>query len=749
MSPAIRAPHRFSLLTALLILFGIVGAEIISGWIVDTLYSIAVVAGLFSGSPHDPNVQATLTIIAQVAAFGIITALALWRNGENWRSLGHWNFRPWTLPLAFLPIVASMPIFISEVDNLLRALNWEQGLDDWDFIPDLDVLVGGSWQGVVLAVVVAPFTEEVVFRGLVLRGLLGRWSPWAAIILSSVLFALMHFNPAQAPIAFAAGMVLGWVYVRTRSLGLCILGHAMNNASAYLPADLPLQIENYNHVPETAAGFFHPWWFDALGLALFAAGVWMLHRRVPPGASWRLPKVAEPPLLASTGLPPVLVGSPKSLGASAGLPDSSHQMSVELNQLVTSLAERARAASLLLATAPRATKDAALEKLADLIDASHFELMQANQRDLLSPEAGALSEAGRERLTLSEGKLRHLSASVREVARLPDPVGTVLEEIHRPNGLHIRKIRVPIGVIGIIFEARPNVTVDCAILCLKSGNASILRGGKESFHTNMALAALIQDALQSAGLPPEAVQLVPTTDRSALTALLKLDTLIHCIIPRGGENLIRFVAENSTIPVIKHYKGVCFVYVDAAADLAMAEAITLNAKVSRPSVCNAAEQLLVHRDVAPRFLPAVARALVAKNVQLRCDPASAAILERENIPTTPATAADFKTEFLDYVLAVRVVDSLESAIATINRDSSNHSDAIVTSDEPAARRFLAEVDSATVYWNASTRFTDGYEFGYGAEIGISTDRLHARGPMGLPELCSYKFLIEGTGQIRE
>ncbi|MGH7943523.1 MAG: glutamate-5-semialdehyde dehydrogenase [Opitutaceae bacterium] len=423
-------------------------------------------------------------------------------------------------------------------------------------------------------------------------------------------------------------------------------------------------------------------------------------------------------------------------------------MSAELSQLVTSLAERARAASLLLATAPRAKKDAALEKLADLIDAAHFELLEANQRDLLSPEAGSLNEAARERLTLSEKKLRQLAASVREVVALPDPVGHILEEITRPNGLRIRKIRVPIGVIGIIFEARPNVTVDCAILCLKSGNASILRGGKECFHTNLALTALIQSALNSAGLPADAVQLVPTTDRAALAALLKLDTLIHCIIPRGGENLIRFVAENSTIPVIKHYKGVCFVYVDAAADLAMAESITVNAKASRPSVCNAAEQLLVHRNVAAQFLPSVARALVAKNIQLRCDPASAAILQRENISTTPATPADFKTEFLDYVLAVRIVESLESAVATINRDGSNHSDAIVTTDETAARRFLAEVDSATVYWNASTRFTDGYEFGYGAEIGISTDRLHARGPMGLPELCSYKFIIEGSGQVR-
>jgi glutamate-5-semialdehyde dehydrogenase len=224
--------------------------------------------------------------------------------------------------------------------------------------------------------------------------------------------------------------------------------------------------------------------------------------------------------------------------------------------------------------------------------------------------------------------------------------------------------------------------------------------------------------------------------------------LIHCVIPRGGEGLIRYVAENSTIPVIKHYKGVCFIYVDAAADLAMAEAITVNAKVSKPSVCNAAEQLLVHRSVAEKFLPAAARALVARKVQLRCDAASAAILAQAQIPTTPASEADYTTEFLDYVMAVRVVDSLDTAIATINRDSSNHSDAIVTKDETAARRFLAEIDSATVYWNASTRFTDGYEFGYGAEIGISTDRLHARGPMGLRELCTHKFVIEGTGQVR-
>ncbi len=425
-------------------------------------------------------------------------------------------------------------------------------------------------------------------------------------------------------------------------------------------------------------------------------------------------------------------------------------MSAELTSLVTSLAQRARAASLVLATTPTTAKNAALARLADLIDASHAALLAANTLDLASPEAAALTTASRDRLTLTTARLNHLAASVREVIALPDPVGDLLEETTRPNGLHIRKVRVPIGVIGIIYEARPNVTIDCAILCLKSGNASILRGGKECFHTNTALAALITAALTAAGLPADAVQLIPTTDRAALNALLKLDALIHCIIPRGGESLIRFVAENSTIPVIKHFQGVCFVYVDAAADLAMAEAITVNAKASRPSACNAAEQLLVHASVAGKFLPAVARALIAKNVQLRCDPASLSIVAASDLSAlvAPATASDYTTEFLDTIIAVRVVDSLDTAIATINRDSSNHSDAIVTDDEPAARRFLASVDSATVYWNASTRFTDGFEFGYGAEIGISTDRLHARGPMGLRELCTYKFLIEGTGQIR-
>ncbi|MFA5264069.1 MAG: glutamate-5-semialdehyde dehydrogenase [Opitutaceae bacterium] len=424
-------------------------------------------------------------------------------------------------------------------------------------------------------------------------------------------------------------------------------------------------------------------------------------------------------------------------------------MSADLAQLVTSIAQRARAASLILSGIPTSAKNAALVKLAELLPSSAEAIMAANRKDLDEARANGLSSAQIDRLTLNPARLDQLAESVRQVAALPDPVGEELDRTTRPNGLLIRRVRVPIGVIGIVYEARPNVTIDCAILCLKSGNASILRGGKESFHTNMALASLIQQALSYAGLPTDAVQLIPTTDRAALNTLLKLDTLVHCIIPRGGESLIRFVAENSTIPVIKHYKGVCFVYVDKDADPAIAEKVIVNAKCQRPGVCNAAEQLLVHRAVADSILPRIARALIAaKNVQLRCDPESAAILARNGLPHVPAKEADYTTEFLDYILAIRVVGSLEESIATINRDSSSHSEAIITRDEAAAARFMAGVDSSAVFWNASTRFNDGFEFGLGAEIGISTDRLHARGPMGLRELCSYKWLVTGNGQVR-
>ena len=426
-------------------------------------------------------------------------------------------------------------------------------------------------------------------------------------------------------------------------------------------------------------------------------------------------------------------------------------MSVDLVQLVTTIAQRARAASLVLATTPTARKDAALLRLADLIPAAAAALLAANAKDLEAARANGLPPHQIERISLSPAKLDHLAESVRQVAALPDPVGSTLEDWTRPNGIHIRKRRVPIGVIGIIYEARPNVTIDCAILCLKSGNAAILRGGKEIFHTNTAFAALLTQALAETGLPADAVQLIPTTDRAALNTLLKLDTYVHCIIPRGGESLIRFVAQNSTIPVIKHYTGVCFLYADKDADPVLAEKILINAKTQRPGVCNTVEQLLVHADVAPTLLPRLSAALAAKGVQLRCDPASLAILSPVGRPLAGAQAAvesDFTAEFLDLIIAVRIVPDLETAIATINRDSSGHTEAIITRDEATARRFQDAIDSAVVTWNASTRFNDGFEFGFGAEIGISTDRLHARGPMGLNELCSYKYIIDGTGQVR-
>lgn len=423
-------------------------------------------------------------------------------------------------------------------------------------------------------------------------------------------------------------------------------------------------------------------------------------------------------------------------------------MSDELAHQVIVLARRARAASLELTTVTTEQKNAALRVLAALLAATSERLLEANAIDLAEAEANGLTEVQIDRLRLTPGRLEQLAESVRQVAALPDPVGETLEAWTREDGLAIRKVRVPIGVIGIIYEARPNVTIDCAVLCLKSGNAAILRGGKEIFHTNTAFAGLITQALVEAGLPEAAVQLIPTTDRAALNTLLKLDTLVHCLIPRGGEGLIRFVAENSTIPVIKHYTGVCCVYVDRDVDAGLAEAVVVNAKTQRPGVCNAAEQLLVHEEVASILLPQLAAALIGRGVELRCDTASAVHLSRAGLAHVLAKPEDYTAEFLGLVMAVRVVGSLEEAVATINRDGSGHSDAVLTRDAETARRFQMAVDSATVYWNASTRFTDGFEFGFGAEIGISTDRLHARGPMGLRELCTYKYLLNGTGQIR-
>ncbi|MGE9295340.1 MAG: glutamate-5-semialdehyde dehydrogenase, partial [Puniceicoccales bacterium] len=422
-----------------------------------------------------------------------------------------------------------------------------------------------------------------------------------------------------------------------------------------------------------------------------------------------------------------------------------------LEKLITGIAKQARLASLELATLDTAAKNRALEVLADRIVAATDELLAENAKDLAAAEALELSKPMVERLTFTPERIQKMADGVREVAALPDPVGEELEQIERPNGLDIRKVRVPIGVVGIIYESRPNVTIDCAVLCLKSGNAAILRGGKEAFHTNMALAKILSEALFEADINPHAVQLIPTIDRWALTELLKLDKYVHCIIPRGGESLIRFVAENSRIPVIKHFTGVCSIYVDAECDAELAEKIVINAKTQRVSVCNTIENLFIHREAAPDMLPRLARALEDKKVELRVDSTAAKLLEKINaggiahgapsIEFNIATEEDFYTEYLDYIIAVKLVDSVDEAIADINLYGSAHSDGIVTTNEATAKRFLQGVDSATVYWNASTRFTDGYEFGLGAEIGISTDRLHARGPMGLRELCTYKYLV--------
>jgi glutamate-5-semialdehyde dehydrogenase len=358
-----------------------------------------------------------------------------------------------------------------------------------------------------------------------------------------------------------------------------------------------------------------------------------------------------------------------------------------------------------------------------------------------------LSAAMQDRLRLDEKRIASMAKGLREVAALPDPVGRVLDERTRPNGLKLRKVATPIGVVVIIYESRPNVTADAASLCFKSGNATILRGGKEAIHSNMAIASLMIEAAKATlpSFPEHAIQVVPTTDREAIRELLSLTQYVDLCMPRGGEGLIRAVTECSKVPVIKHYKGVCHVYVDERADLGMAEEIALNAKVQRPAVCNAMETLLVHSAAAERFLPRLAGRLEEYKVELRGDEAARRILGEA---VKRATETDYTTEYNDFVLNIRVVDDLGQAIEHINTFGSAHSDSIVTADESRAQRFLAEVDSATVYWNASTRFTDGGEFGMGAEIGISTDKIGARGPMGLEELTTYKWLCFGSGQVR-
>lgn len=419
----------------------------------------------------------------------------------------------------------------------------------------------------------------------------------------------------------------------------------------------------------------------------------------------------------------------------------------QITILIEDIAKRARAASLDLATLSTDSKNAFLEQLADALIAQTQVIIEANALDLDAAEKSGLSGPMLERLSLTAERIEAMAQGVRQVAALPDPVGAEIERLAPPKGFDLRKIRVPMGVIGIIYESRPNVTVDCAILCLKSGNASILRGGKEAFQSNMKLAEIIRGALQASGINEDAVQVIPTTDRAALNVLLKQDDTIHCIIPRGGESLIRFTVENSRIPVIKHYTGVCSIYIDAAAEPEKAESILINAKCQRPSVCNAAENLIVHQDATAQ-LPQLAKALHDRGVELRVEPKAKAILTGTGLPIVDATPEDFATEYTDLIISIAVVADTKAAIELINTNGSGHSDAIVTEDAEAARLFLAGVDASTVYHNASTRFTDGFEFGLGAEIGISTDRLHARGPMGLNELCTYKYVIHGQGEIR-
>lgn len=409
------------------------------------------------------------------------------------------------------------------------------------------------------------------------------------------------------------------------------------------------------------------------------------------------------------------------------------------------LARRARVASRLLATARGAQKNQWLHDVAAALVERSDEILVANQQDLALGTEQGLSGAILDRLKLTPERLRAAAAGVREVAALPDPVGRVLDSSRRPNGLEVLKVGVPLGVIFFIYESRPNVTVDASALGVKSGNALILRGGKEAANSNAALCALQRDSLVEVGLPADAVQLVVTPDRSAVGELLRLNTYIDVTIPRGGESLIRRVAAEATMPVLKHYKGNCHVYVDRAADLEMAERILINAKCQRPGVCNAAESLLVHREVAADFLPRIAVALRQLGVELRgCEETRRLIPE-----CRAATEDDFAAEYLDLILSIKVVEELEAAIDHINHYGSQHSDAIVTSDLTAARRFVAAVDSAAVFVNASTRFHDGYEFGLGAEIGISTDKFHARGPCGLLELTSYKYVVYGDGQVRQ
>jgi glutamate-5-semialdehyde dehydrogenase len=404
----------------------------------------------------------------------------------------------------------------------------------------------------------------------------------------------------------------------------------------------------------------------------------------------------------------------------------------------------AKIAARTLATAGTDAKNAALRAMADALGANQSAIIDANSRDLADARDKGMTPHLVERLTLNAKRIGEMQTGLAQVAALPDPIGIVLSGWRRPNGLQITKTRVPLGVIGIIYESRPNVTVDAAALCLKSGNAALLRGGSEAIHSNIALANILQEALETAGLPRTSIQLIQSTDRAAARRLMTLNGFVDCLIPRGGASLIKTVVENATVPVIETGTGNCHVYVDKSADFAMAAEITLNAKVQRPSVCNSAETLLVHSQIAPEFLKFIGPQLKEAGVEVRADTRTKSYLP----DAVPAAEEDWYTEYNALILAVKVVDSLEEAVNHINTYGTQHSEAIITEDYAAAQLFTDGVDCAAVYVNASTRFTDGFEFGFGAEIGISNQKLHARGPMGLEELTTYKYIVRGDGQIR-
>jgi glutamate-5-semialdehyde dehydrogenase len=411
-------------------------------------------------------------------------------------------------------------------------------------------------------------------------------------------------------------------------------------------------------------------------------------------------------------------------------------------------AYRSQAASRDLAPLPRAMKDDALLAMADALEVRTKEIIEANAADVEQARAAGTSEAIVDRLTLTPERVRAMASDVRDVAALPDPVGQVIRGSTLPNGIDLRQVRVPLGVVGIIYEARPNVTVDAAALCLKSGNAALLRGSSSAHHSNTALVTVVRDAVGGAGLPADAVLMVPGTDRESVRELMRARGLVDVLIPRGGASLIRTVVDESTVPVIETGTGNCHVYVDAQADLDMAVSILVNAKAQRPSVCNAAETLLVHQDIAAAFLPRALEALADAGVTVHGDERVRTLAEGTKATVVPATVDDWETEYLSYDIAAAVVDSLDAAVSHIRLWSSGHTEAIVTTSQASARRFTQLVDSTTVAVNASTRFTDGGQFGYGAEIGISTQKLHARGPMGLPELTSTKYIVTGDGHIR-